>query len=267
MSDLTRSVITWMRALCILLSLSACSQINSTRSDPEIPATEVVFSTQTDSLTSTSTSAPAATDTSQVIIPTQDNLIPTDEAPPQVTSDEQALPIAATGQDPVKPSFDQFVDSVKNGNAKQIVGVYVENVLALRVVQQPSNQPAYVSLRDGESTQFLLAATYAGNIGLLAHNFLAGRSFFELRQGDIVQIIYGDGNVREYEVERIEQFQALKPDSPTSDFLDLDKGDTLSATRLFNRVYGGEHHLTFQTCIDQDNNSQWGRLFVIANPL
>jgi hypothetical protein len=187
------------------------------------------------------------------------------------TADTQ--PVSAPPDQPNSPPtagqlpFDAFVDKLKNGNADQIVGVYVENVLALRVVQQPDNAANFVSTREGDATQFLLAYSFSGNIGLLAHNFLSGKLFFNLKEGDIVRIVYGNGDVHEYAVERIESYQALKPDSLTSDFLDIASGETITATNLFYRVYGGDQHVTFQTCITQDNNSQWGRLFVIANPL
>jgi hypothetical protein len=158
------------------------------------------------------------------------------------------------------------VEQVKNGNSNQIVGVYVDNVLALRVVQQPPSKPAFVSNIKGTATQFLLAYTVAGNVGLLAHNYLSGGLFFQLKPGDVVQLIYGDGAVWEYEVGDIQEYQALNPTSPTSDFINLATGETLSANDLFNRIYSGAHHLAFQTCIQRDNLDTWGRLFVIAPP-
>jgi hypothetical protein len=36
---------------------------------------------------------------------------------------------------------------------------------------------------------------------------------------------------------------------------------------LFNMAYGGEHHLTLQTCIESQGDFAWGRLFIIAKPL
>lgn len=162
------------------------------------------------------------------------------------------------------PAFDVFVNAVMNGRADQIVGVYVENVLALRVIQQPVSDPAFVSPMPGVATEFLMAFQVSGNIGLLAHNYLAGRLFFDLQYGDIIQIVYGDGNVAEYEVQKIFEFQALNPDSPSSDFLNLENGEIIAASDLFNRMYGGEHHVTMQTCIDRDGEDTWGRLFVFA---
>ncbi len=58
-----------------------------------------------------------------------------------------------------------------------------------------------------------------------------------------------------------------QPDSPYSDFIDLENSQKLTSTQLFNFVYTGEHHVTFQTCIAKGSNLTWGRLFVIATPL
>ncbi len=74
------------------------------------------------------------------------------------------------------PSFADFIRSVQSGEADVLRGVYVPNVLALPVVQQPENKPYSVSSHDGEATQFSVASRY-GSIGLLAHNNLSGRFF------------------------------------------------------------------------------------------
>jgi hypothetical protein len=207
--------------------------------------------------------------TPEVTFPEQINPTPlSTEAPTQAElpspfpSEPPPIPTEASNRE-----FDAFVQTVMNGNSNEIVGVYVENILALRVVQQPSNDPAWVSANDGEATEFLLAFIYAGNIGLLAHNYLAGRYFFNLQDGDVVQLIYGDGSVFDYEINQILEYQALQPESVDSEFVDLLTGETLTASNLFYTVYGGDHHLTFQTCIDRDNNSEWGRLFPMAYPV
>jgi len=254
MAELKRSIFGRARLFCILLLLSACSQSAVVRPAP----VQLLFPTNTsDFIPPTGAPDPSA------LAPTQ---LPATNPPGPQAPAPTLPPPAAAGSIP-RPTFDAFVSTVKNGKADQIVGVYVQDVLALRVVQQPPNRPDFVSIRSGDATQFLLAFTFAGNTGLLAHNFLSGKLFFNLKAGDVVEIIYGDGSVQEYEVDQIESFQALKPDSPTSDFLDLAGGDKLTASDLFYRVYGGDHHVTFQTCIDQDNNSQWGRFFVMANPM
>ena len=200
---------------------------------------------------------------------------PSPESQPEASTKEESADnlqkIPAASPTPIQPTsqqpqFDRFVDQVKNGNPKQIVGVFIENVLALRVIQQPPNNSNYVSNVKGVTTQFLLAYQISGNIGLLAHNYLSGNLFFKITPGDIAQIIYGDGNVEEYEVTEYHEYQALIPDSPNSDFVDLDTGEKLSAGDLFNQVYSGSQRLIFQTCIAQDNIDTWGRLFVISFP-
>lgn len=144
--------------------------------------------------------------------------------------------------------------------------VFTAGVLDLTVVQQPAGLSMYVSDGPDEATQFKLASRY-GNIGLLAHDYLAGGSFSQLVVGMQVRLAYSDGQVESYVVSQVLRYQALRPLSTFSSFRDLDNGQTLSASRLFSRVYGGNQHLTFQTCIANSGNLNWGRLFVIAVPV
>ena len=161
--------------------------------------------------------------------------------------------------------FEDFSQSVQNGKATVLRGVYVENVLQLPVVQQPSDRPYFVSNRNGEATQFEMASHY-GNIGLLAHNTLSGRSFSKLALGQEVRLVYGDGSVKYFVIKQILHFQALDPESVSSSFRNLDRNEIISAGEMFNRVYTGEHRLVFQTCLEADGNVSWGRLFVVAMP-
>jgi hypothetical protein len=163
------------------------------------------------------------------------------------------------------PAFLDFSKSVQNGDANTLRGVYASNVMALPVVQQPSSNAAYVSKNDGEATQFGMASQF-GNIGLLAHNHLSGKSFSQLTVGQEIRLVYGDGRVEYFVVTEVLRFQALQPTSPYSSFRNLDKDETLSAEGMFKRVYFGDRHITFQTCISAEGNSSWGRLFVIAVP-
>ena len=166
---------------------------------------------------------------------------------------------------PLPPPFlDTFIANLITGEANKVVGVYVEDVLALRVVQQPSSDPAYVSTLQNVATYFLMVHQVTGNTGLLAHNYLAGNNFFELQPGQVAVIIYGDGSTEEYMVSEAQEYQALSPNSPTSNFVSLDTGETLTSTGLFYEVFGGSTRTTFQTCIAQGDELSWGRLFVIA---
>ena len=163
-------------------------------------------------------------------------------------------------------SLNDFVESIKDGDKDSIRGVYIEGILALRVIQQPVNNPNFVSASEGVTTQFSLAKQYH-TLGFLAHNFSSGKYFFGLHLGDVVQVIYGDGSIDQFQISQIFQFQALQPDSPKSQFVDLHSGEKLSPTRLFEKVYSGKRHLTFQTCIQKEGIDSWGRLFLIAVPL
>ncbi len=87
--------------------------------------------------------------------------------------------VQALGNAKAIPDFAEFVKSVENNQAGVLRGVYVPNVLAFPVVQQPAGNAAYVSLNDGEITQFSMPSQF-GNVGLLAHNNLSGRYFTEL---------------------------------------------------------------------------------------
>ena len=163
-------------------------------------------------------------------------------------------------------SYTNFKDSLIDGNAGIVRGIFVEDNFAMKVVQQPSGQASFVSTIDNVITEFSMPKKY-GVIGLLAHNYLAGVNFYSLKVNDLMQIIYGDGEVRSYRVIHIMAFQALQPNSARSQFLNLDTGEELSATQMFKLVYTGTHHLTLQTCITQGDIDTWGRLFIVGEPV
>jgi len=172
---------------------------------------------------------------------------------------------SAMGNNTNLPTFPDFSQTVQNGQATVLRGVYVNHILALPVIQQPSGNAGFVSSSDNQTTQFRMASQF-GNIGLLAHNHLAGKSFAQLSIGDEVLMVYGDGRVEYFVVQEVLKYQALQPNSPYSSFRNLDKDETINAEQMFKRVYFGERHVTFQTCIEAEGNLSWGRLFVIAVP-
>jgi hypothetical protein len=163
------------------------------------------------------------------------------------------------------PDFTVFSQTVQNGKADSLRGVYVPNVMALPIVQQPSGNAGYVSSNDGQATQFAMASQF-GNVGLLAHNYLSGKSFSQIAVGQEVRLVYGDGRVEYFIVTEILQYQALQPNSPWSSFRSLNDDTTLNAEQMFKRVYAGNRHVTFQTCVQAEGISSWGRLFVVAVP-
>lgn len=164
------------------------------------------------------------------------------------------------------PDFSSFVESVKDGNATALKGVFVPSVLSYPVIQQPVGNPGFVSQNASVVTQFSMASE-VGNVGLLAHNHLAGKSFMNLNVGDEVRLVYGDGTVEYFIVTDTLEYQALQPYSPYSEFRDLETNQTLTAVDLFGKVYRGDRHVTFQVCIEANGIDAWGRLFVIAEPI
>lgn len=163
-------------------------------------------------------------------------------------------------------SLQDFAEALNDGKAGVIKGLYADETFSLRVVQQPSGNPGFVSSVDGTATLFGMASK--NNVtGMLAHNYSSGRHFFLLKSDDVVNVVYGDGSIKAYKITQIKRYQALSPNSASSDFIDLDTSEKLSAARLFGKVYTGTHHLTLQTCIQEGSEDSWGRLFIIAEPI
>jgi hypothetical protein len=165
------------------------------------------------------------------------------------------------------PNLTAYVRSLQNGISKTPIGVYIPGQWAYPISQQPANNPGFVSSYPEVLTQFSLAKQY-NTIGLLAHNNLAGLSFFDLSLSKRVALIYGDGSVKYYQVKAIDRYRALSPNSPYSSFEDLEKpGTIISVTELFNRIYAPGDQMVLQTCIESNGNLSWGRLFVTAIPI
>jgi hypothetical protein len=164
------------------------------------------------------------------------------------------------------PTLQAFVNRVKTGKAEDLVGVYVPEVFAAQVAMQPTGDAGFVTPRPNFVTQFSLASRF-GSTGLLAHNYLAGKSFSQLSENQTFHLIYGDGSVSTFMVTDILRYQALEPNSVSSTFKDLDNSESLTSSELFLKVYNRPGMVIFQTCISANGNSAWGRLFIIAEPL
>lgn len=163
------------------------------------------------------------------------------------------------------PLLPVFVSQVKNGQAGELRGIYVPDIFAVPVVQQPAGNNGFVSPRQNIITQFNLAAR-SGSTGLLAHNYLLGEKFFLLEKDQKVYLIYGDGQITTFRITEILRYQALDPNSTSSKFVSLEDNHTLSSAELFSKVYGQPGNVVFQTCIAKNDIPSWGRIFVIAEP-
>jgi len=189
-------------------------------------------------------------------------ILPSTSVTPAATGSLLSLGGPAAG---TLPELKALAAPYLNGKAADAVAVSVEGRLAMPVVQQPKDQPAFVSSEGDVLTQFSLPRQY-GTTGLLAHNFLSGKRFAEIQVGDVVSVVYGDGHAARFRVEKIESYQALSPTSPYSQFIDLSAPQSrrLSSADLFNRVYTQPGQLVFQTCIAADGEASWGRVFITA---
>jgi hypothetical protein len=130
----------------------------------------------------------------------------------------------------------------------------------LRVLQQPNDVPGYVSKLEGTVTQFQSAKGYA----FLAQNYASGRYFDDLQLSDRLEVRLSDDTINDYTVAEIHKYQAVDPESETSEFIDLETGELLTAHELFTMMYSDDTAIVLQTCIEQGEVKSWGRLFIIA---
>jgi hypothetical protein len=195
------------------------------------------------------------------IIPTAGALGPSPEAillektPAQVDGNPTPAATLAT-----------FLQEVANGHAARVRGLLIPGLPALRVVQQPVNDNSFVSVEDGTATQFQSAVPY-GVIGLLAHNFLSGKLFFQIARGQELAVMLEDGSQERFQVVEITDFERLTKNDLQSDFRELSNDQTLSADQVFKRYYQGQPHLTLQTCVEKNGDYNWGVRFITAVPI
>ena len=172
------------------------------------------------------------------------------------------LPIPVTGA--ASTAVEAGVEAAPRGLPTRISD---RGVFSLQIVQQPTDDPGFVSRKDGTVTQFRLASDY-GSKGFLAHNDLAGAEFFDVQVDDVITVTYSNGTSQTYGVTQIRHLQAVSPLSAWSKFLDLDNASALlTAVDLFYQTYGEKGKLILQTCIANGDEQSWGRLFIIAEPV
>lgn len=194
--------------------------------------------------------------------------------PMQKTIPITGLPIYLDGRPPfivqlTQDPLESFIAQVAEPPTSAYpVGLFHPVLLQSEIIQQPKNNPGFVSTDAKKLTQFSMASQY-GVTALLAHNYLMGESFFKIKTGDVLTVVYGDKTYQEYRVEEIRRYQALTPNSPYSKFINLADPEktVITATDLFYDVYTQKGTLVLQTCIEKDGELSWGRLFIIAVPL
>ena len=79
---------------------------------------------------------------------------------------------------PSLPSLDEFIPQVVEGRTCDVCGLYIQGIAALKIVQQPKGNFVFTLIRIRTPRRNSKAPALFGVVGLLAHNFLAGRDFF-----------------------------------------------------------------------------------------
>jgi hypothetical protein len=184
---------------------------------------------------------------------------------PAATPGTLAVATQTTTLDADLPSLQSFVADVANDEADTLAGIYVKGIMALRIVQQPGGDPAYIDRAEGTATQFHKASLF-GTIGLLAHNDLSGRYFYAITPGTDLVLVYGNGRTSRYTVSEIGDYQRLSLADLRSDFMDLTTNEKKSADEVFAHYYQQKQTLTLQTCIAQNGVLDWGVRFIMARP-
>jgi hypothetical protein len=192
--------------------------------------------------------------------------------PPQAAAQPTTTPAAdaSQGEAAAQPTATPSAASAAPAQAPAADAPFVQLVLPggirLSIVDQPAGQSNYVSTDPNAVTRYA-AAEANGVIGLLAHDTLAGSNFASLKVGDVITLVDSSGSTYAYQITESRSYQALSPESPLSDFIDLSNNQKLSAAAVFNLVYSGSGQVTLQTCIAKDGDASWGRLFLIAKPV
>ena len=163
------------------------------------------------------------------------------------------------------PGLGQFAASTINGIPGDVVGIYVRDIMALPVQQQPPGDPSYVASEHNLLTEFTMPKRY-GAVGILAHNYLSGSRFSQLTPGTEIVVVFGDGRIARYTVTGSESYQALDPNSPVSDFVHPSDPTrrVLTSSEMFQRVYTRPNQIVFQTCVEAFGDPSWGRIFITA---
>jgi hypothetical protein len=168
-----------------------------------------------------------------------------------------ALPVTGLNMRTAAGVTAGFMDQLLNGkSAKAVVQVSVPGKFSYSVVQTGNDVPTGYEL--GQYTQ----AAKKGSVGLLAHNYLAGQSFFSLAIGDEVNLTYSNGATQTFVVTNVLRYQATDPNDYSKPFLNSN-GRQVSAKNVFNQAFHN-NGLTFQTCIIAEGLNTWGLLFVQA---
>lgn len=172
-----------------------------------------------------------------------------------LTYDKGAIEIPVTGR---FANIEYSNDFSRNNSAQTITRVSVPGRFSYSVQQIGNAVPNQANIVG--QYEF---AKQNGNIGLIAHNYLAGSSFGWINYGDEVRVTTTSGSVEYYVVYNIMKFKATDANNFSKPFIDQNTGQTISAKEVFDKAYKSGM-VTFQTCISGGGSSTWGILIIQA---
>jgi hypothetical protein len=149
------------------------------------------------------------------------------------------------------PALNEFRRSVTNGKSDQLTGIWVEGILAFRVLSGTSNVAP--SVRDTASIYDW--ADRHGVTGLLIHNYLGGTQIYQLNPGVKIAGIYGNGSIDWYVSRGGKWYETMTKSStgiagPFRNWACTDCKFNLRVRDIHRRHYTGSHHLAFQTSVE-----------------
>ena len=125
---------------------------------------------------------------------------------------------------------DKAIPITGNNKMPPVVILFIGNNKAIRVAQQPLNDISYVTDRDNLLTQ--IWSDKLSSIGLVAHNYLAGKNFEGIKEGNQIVLVYDDETAQTFIVDNLK---------------------ILPFTTEIEKVYNKSDTLILQTCIDEYN--------------
>lgn len=118
---------------------------------------------------------------------------------------------------------------------------------------------AYVPVTSGIVAE-INNRSFPGHV-LVAHDDLAGQYFFNTYLGETITY-----NGNDYVIDDFGFYQALIPNSPASDLVNMETGEQLDVRAAYHHLYYYDG-LVLQTCITINENPRGGRFFVFAERL
>ena len=170
----------------------------------------------------------------------------------------QAYALPDTGRETGFPTLETQPD-LTNKKAKSVVSVSAGTLFTYPVSQSGNKAPSSA----GAVGQYAYAAG-KGSYGFIAHNYLAGASFYGLTAGTEIIVTFSDGTTQSFVVQTARRYQATDPNDYSKPFID-GKGKQMTTRQVFNQNYKSGQ-VTFQTCISKDGSNTWGLVFIIAVP-